>query len=74
MRHGIRRRSLPPKSLLLRAKVLIELLRCICRLLAHIDRSHFDRRFRGEADMHSGVASTNSVEFDPGCVKTPCFM
>jgi hypothetical protein len=24
-----------------------------------------DGRFRGEADMHSGVASTNSVEFDP---------
>jgi hypothetical protein len=34
MRHGIRRRSQLPKSLLLRAKVLIELLRCICRLLA----------------------------------------
>jgi hypothetical protein len=29
MRHGIRRRSQLPKSLLLRAKVLIELLRCI---------------------------------------------
>ncbi len=34
MRHGIRRRSQLPKSLLLRAKERIELLRCICRLLA----------------------------------------
>jgi hypothetical protein len=31
MRHGIRRRSQLPKSLRLRRKVLIELLRCMCR-------------------------------------------
>ena len=34
MLHGIRRRSQLPKSLLLRAKGLIELVRCICLLLA----------------------------------------
>jgi hypothetical protein len=62
MRHGIRRSQLP-KLLLVRAKVPIEFLRCMCRLLAKRDRHIFmpDRRFRGEAEAHGRVASTVSI-------------
>jgi hypothetical protein len=58
MRHGIRRRSQLPKSLLLRAKVLIELLRCICRLLAHsvaLNPACRGLLIGGEADSNAAV-------------------
>ena len=68
MRHGIRRRSQLPKSLLLRAKVLIEFAAVHMSLIGTSRRFVMTRKF-GSYWRHSrperAFVQTNSVENDP---------